>query len=59
MLEEWKEVFKKHSRNGKRCSRSAGGVEGGVQEMLEEWKEVLKNLLRSGRRCSKSAGGVE
>ena len=61
MLDEWKEVFMKGwmsgwwcSRrwvSGKRCSRSAGGVEGGVQEVLEEWKEVFKKCWRSGRRC--------
>ena len=52
-------MFKKRWMSGRRCSRNAGGVEGGVQEALEEWKEVFKKRWRSGRRCSISAGGVE
>ena len=47
------------------CSRSAGGVEGGVQEALqgvkggvqealEEWKDVFKKRWRSGRRCQEA-----
>ncbi|KAI0229057.1 hypothetical protein LSAT2_020513 [Lamellibrachia satsuma] len=59
VLEEWKEVFKKCWRSGRRCSRSVEGMEGGVPEVLEEWKEVFKKCWRNGRRCSRSAGGVE
>ena len=52
-------MFKKRWRSVRRCSRSAGGVEGGVQEALEVWKEVFNKRWRSGRRCSISAGGKE
>ena len=52
-------MFKKCWRSGRRCSRSIGGVKGGVQEVLEEWKEVFKKHRRSRMRCSRTAGGVE
>ena len=48
MLEEWKEMFSKCGRFGRRCSRSSGGMKGGVQEAVSNLNKVFK--------C---AGGVE
>ena len=49
-------MFKKRWRIGMRCSKSAGEMDGCVQEVLYEWKEVFEKCWRSLRRFSKSVG---
>ena len=58
MFEDWKDIFKKGWKSGRRCSRWAGGVEGGVQEALQKLK-VFKKCRRGGSICFISARGAK